>query len=336
MEKTNKNDLEKLMRLLDEYRRKKRKGMIQTLEKTTNYREFYKRIMNRFVIEKEKAEQVISSAYAHYFNMLRSRIIKKTEPEREREHIWKNSRIFIYGPSGTGKTTLLEIIAEEMNVPLIKIRPQNLENLENARRLVRSYGPMAQYAILLVDGFDSDDTRSNETRALTNLLQLIESPLLKYSFVVIEMSIEDAYEKARKEGAVGEARTRESIEKAGKEYIHNFFKRMPKDLRVQFYKKVEFRELTQKELYQVAKKYGDYLKACMEKEGIDIVFTKDFYDLLSAIPEPYGLHKMNLVFMSLYENILVNREKWFQKDSERHRITIDKDLMREIGLFGVR
>jgi hypothetical protein len=91
--------------------------------------------------------------------------------------------VILFGPPGTGKTTLAEACAKSSNVPLVEVTPSDIllagaEKVETRARYVFEGLSMLTKAIILFDEFDSILWHRDEGAILANVFQFLTPGML--------------------------------------------------------------------------------------------------------------------------------------------------------------
>jgi len=87
-----------------------------------------------------------------------------------RRYNWKKP-LLLYGPTGVGKTTLVEALANELNFDLVEI---NDSNIENSRGIVQSHSLFGNRKLVFIDNVD----RIHDIRTVTKILKESRNPLI--------------------------------------------------------------------------------------------------------------------------------------------------------------
>lgn len=138
--------------------------------------------LDKFVVGQEEAKIALSVSVAnHYKRMLYS---------ENSSAIINKSNLIITGPSGSGKSLLIESIAHFLNVPFITVDATTLteagyigENVDTiiSRLLIEADGDIdkAECGIVFIDEIDKIATGKNRTSTSDNRVSGVQSALLK-------------------------------------------------------------------------------------------------------------------------------------------------------------
>ncbi|RLI87954.1 MAG: replication factor C large subunit [Candidatus Altiarchaeales archaeon] len=87
-----------------------------------------------------------------------------------RRYNWEKP-LLLHGPTGVGKTTLVEALANELNFDLVEI---NDSNIENSRGIVQSHSLFGNRKLVFIDNVD----RIHDIRTVTKILKESRNPLI--------------------------------------------------------------------------------------------------------------------------------------------------------------
>lgn len=74
-----------------------------------------KKILDDYIVGQDKAKEVLAVAVYNHYKMLRLKKESDGGPELEK------SNIFLVGPTGSGKTAMLKVLAKKLNVPFVVV-----------------------------------------------------------------------------------------------------------------------------------------------------------------------------------------------------------------------
>ena len=295
--------------------------------------------------------------------------IKKIVTAIYRNNIFENpkmkSNIFIYGPTGVGKTAIVKLFARHFKLPvsvedmtrytiagykgadiddiLLKLYHNANDNIEEAEK-----------SILILDEIDkkaagNDGQSSIATNGvLTSLLKIIEGDVFDIYVgngktinfdtskltVIVCGAFSDLYETKKNKTVGFGARDEKETSKIEMKDFVNYG--MPIEFMGRFDTIIRMNELTKEDYVKILKTSDlspiKIYEEALEKLGINLKAKEKLYDLIAEKTMEYntGARALKVVTDEIFENILYGI---FDNPKKKYEITIDENILKDKNSF---